>query len=149
MSNRWLCKWFLLVVGLLLSAATTSPAAAQWSPAAVRPVRSLDRWLGVGYSGGYHWRNPGPNTDYYQPYSDLHQGYGRWDEPMQLNAAAQSALYAEPKTVWQSAAEPQAYALEKPAGSGNRPLAEFWPAINREAANKNWLRHHPPVGQRR
>lgn len=55
-----------------------SDANAQWYPYAARPVRSLDRWLGVGYSGGYHTSNPGPDSDYYQPYSDLHSGLRSW-----------------------------------------------------------------------
>ncbi len=27
------------------------------------------RWAGHGIGPGYHWRNPGPNTDYYNPWT--------------------------------------------------------------------------------
>ena len=30
----------------------------------------LGRFLGFGYGNGYHCRTPGPNTDYYNPYSE-------------------------------------------------------------------------------
>jgi hypothetical protein len=53
-------------------------AAAQWYPAGSHPVRSLDRWLGIGYGPGYHSGNPGPDSDYYQPYSDLNSGLQSW-----------------------------------------------------------------------
>ena len=58
----------LLVVSV--SAATSQ---AQWFPAGIRPVRSVDRWLGIGWSSGYHWRNPGPDSDYYNPYGEQNQ----------------------------------------------------------------------------
>lgn len=32
------------------------------------------RWLGQGFSDGYHQCNPGPNSDYYNPYSE-HNSY--------------------------------------------------------------------------
>jgi len=32
------------------------------------------RWLGQGFSDGYHQCNPGPNSDYYNPYS-VHNTY--------------------------------------------------------------------------
>ena len=31
--------------------------------------QELGRFLGIGYGNGYHCRTPGPNTDYYNPYS--------------------------------------------------------------------------------
>ena len=33
------------------------------------PVNQTFRLLGGGWSGGYHWRNPGYKVDYYNPYS--------------------------------------------------------------------------------
>ena len=33
-------------------------------------VNQAFRCLGGGVSAGYHWRTPGPNADYYNPYSD-------------------------------------------------------------------------------
>ncbi len=43
------------------------------------------RWLGQGFSDGYHRCNPGPDSDYYNPYSDhntylVHQ-YGATNAP--------------------------------------------------------------------
>ena len=34
-----------------------------------QPLQAGFRWLGQGWSAGYHHRNPGPNTDYYNPYT--------------------------------------------------------------------------------
>jgi hypothetical protein len=59
-----------IIVALLGVLGTATTSLAQWAPAGFRPIRSVDRWLGIGWSGGYHWRNPGPNSDYYNPYND-------------------------------------------------------------------------------
>jgi len=71
-------KLGLALLMTLLSFAVVQEAAAQWYPYGARPVRSLDRWLGIGYSAGYHTQNPGPDSDYYQPYSDLNTGLQSW-----------------------------------------------------------------------
>ncbi len=34
-----------------------------------QPLQYGFRWLGHGWSAGYHHRDPGPNTDYYNPYT--------------------------------------------------------------------------------
>jgi hypothetical protein len=34
-----------------------------------QPLQLGFRWLGQGWSAGYHHQNPGPNTDYYNPYT--------------------------------------------------------------------------------
>ena len=39
-----------------------------------QPINRAGRWLGIGYSDGYHQRTPGPNTGYYNPYS-AHNSY--------------------------------------------------------------------------
>lgn len=71
-------KLGLALLITLFSLALVQDAAAQWYPYGARPVRSVDRWLGIGYSAGYHTRNPGPDADYYQPYSDLNTGLQSW-----------------------------------------------------------------------
>lgn len=48
-------------------------AEAQWARTG-RPVQRFDRWLGIGQGAGYHWRNPGPDSSYYNPYSSLNSG---------------------------------------------------------------------------
>ncbi len=35
------------------------------------PGQELGRFLGLGYGNGYHCRTPGPQTDYYNPYSAM------------------------------------------------------------------------------
>lgn len=35
----------------------------------LQPLQGTGRFLGLGYSSGYHWRNPGPDVDYYNPYN--------------------------------------------------------------------------------
>lgn len=42
--------------------------AGQWR-AWNQPVQKPLRFLGGGWSGGYHWRNPGYDSSYYHPYS--------------------------------------------------------------------------------
>jgi hypothetical protein len=71
-------KLGLALLITLFSVALVQEADAQWYPYGARPVRSLDRWLGIGYSAGYHTQNPGPDSDYYQPYSDLNTGLQNW-----------------------------------------------------------------------
>jgi hypothetical protein len=71
-------KLGLALLITLFSVALVQEADAQWYPYGARPVRSLDRWLGIGYSAGYHTQNPGPDSDYYQPYSDLNTGLQSW-----------------------------------------------------------------------
>jgi len=34
-----------------------------------QPLQAGFRWLGQGWSAGYHHRDPGPNTDYYNPWT--------------------------------------------------------------------------------
>ena len=36
---------------------------------APKRVNQVFRFLGGGWSGGYHWRTPGPRVEYYNPYS--------------------------------------------------------------------------------
>lgn len=71
-------KLGLALLVTLFSLALVQDATAQWYPYGARPVRSVDRWLGLGYSAGYHTQNPGPDSDYYQPYSDLNTGLQSW-----------------------------------------------------------------------
>lgn len=71
-------KLGLALLITLFSVAWVQEANAQWYPYGTRPVRSLDRWLGIGYSAGYHSQNPGPDPDYYEPYSDVNTGLQSW-----------------------------------------------------------------------
>lgn len=34
-----------------------------------RPLKQVNRWLGHWHNHGYHYRNPGPDVSYYNPYS--------------------------------------------------------------------------------
>lgn len=59
----------LLVAAVLLTTAFSSVSSAQWRRSGLMGQRRPLRVLGHGCSAGYHWRNPGPNSDYYNPYS--------------------------------------------------------------------------------
>lgn len=59
----------LLVSAVLLTTAFSSESSAQWRRSGLQGQKRPLRVLGHGYSAGYHWRNPGPNSDYYNPYS--------------------------------------------------------------------------------
>ncbi len=59
----------LLVSAVLLTTAFSSESSAQWRRSGLQGQKRPLRVLGHGYSSGYHWRNPGPNSDYYNPYS--------------------------------------------------------------------------------
>ena len=166
MSTSWLSKCCFIAAGLLLSQWTVDSAVAQWSPAAARPVRSLDRWLGIGYSSGYHWRNPGPNTDYYHPYSEPHTGYGSWDVPMNLNDPANSLPVEEPAPLEQPVGakftSPQAApvnpTLRRSTGQGfslwpdnvPRPDAATRPEVASPfSVKRNAMRENPTADRRR
>ena len=58
-------RMVLLTSVILLSGILTSNAEAQTSLGRQRPLR----WLGQGYSDGYHRCNPGHDSSYYNPYS--------------------------------------------------------------------------------
>ena len=59
----------LLVSALLLTTVFSSVSSAQRLRSGLQGQRRPLRILGHGWSAGYHWRNPGPNSDYYNPYS--------------------------------------------------------------------------------
>lgn len=57
---------FVATAVLVTTAFSTDDASAQRH----KPTWNyLTRFLGGGHSAGYHWRTPGPNVDYYNPYS--------------------------------------------------------------------------------
>ena len=59
---------FTIATALLLITVFSSTSEAQ-RRGFCQPGQNTFRWLGHGYSAGYHWQNPGPNSDYYNPYS--------------------------------------------------------------------------------
>lgn len=159
MSSKWLCKWCVILGGWLLSQWTPDSAMAQWDPAIARPVRSLDRWLGIGYSGGYHWRNPGPNTDYYQPYSDLNSTYSGLQAPLELSPLGdvlpveQVAPLSQPvgaRSI-RSGQEPSALSGKRPGigqqGFGWGPVGK--PGPGSREANREAMREPPTKPRRR
>ena len=75
---------------LLVVSVSAATCQAQWFPAGIRPVRSVDRWLGIGWSSGYHWRNPGPDTDYYNPYGEQNQSTSGFNSVQYLGTRQQS-----------------------------------------------------------
>lgn len=127
MSSRSLCKCCVIIGGWLLSLATLDTAMAQWSPVSARPVRSLDRWLGIGYSAGYHWRDPGPNTDYYHPYSDLHSTYSGLPATLEFPPPIQSLPLEEQAPLQQPVGEQSSRERLNPA-----PLSGPRPGVGRE-----------------
>ena len=62
-------------IHLIVAAMAFAVISTQTTPAEAQHLRSRQplqagfRWLGQGWSAGYHHRNPGPNTDYYNPYT--------------------------------------------------------------------------------
>ena len=66
MRSRAVCLVF--VAATLLVTSLTSTSSAQWRGLR-QPGQKVLRVLGAGYGPGYHWRTPGPNSDYYNPYS--------------------------------------------------------------------------------
>jgi hypothetical protein len=70
------------------------------------------RWLGQGFSDGYHQCTPGPNSDYYNPYSE-HNTYLYYQQQhpspgysevsnnrrTQVNRSVPYSVYAAPATV--------------------------------------------------
>ena len=55
---------FVAILGCFLIE-SESQAQRFWRP----PGQELGRFLGLGYGNGYHCRTPGPQSDYYNPYS--------------------------------------------------------------------------------
>ena len=73
---------FYASICLILSSAAVMTLAADDSVAQLgrtgkfhhQPVHRVGRFLGTGYSAGYHHCNPGPDVGYYNPYS-AHNSY--------------------------------------------------------------------------
>jgi hypothetical protein len=64
LKNILLCT--ICSVGIYcLTEVNCSAQRAIWSQPGQKPAR----WLGSGWSAGYHWRNPGHDSSYYNPYS--------------------------------------------------------------------------------
>ena len=59
----------IVICAVLLTTVFSSTGSAQWRGNR-QPGQLVFRWLGQGYGPGYHWQNPGPNSNYYNPYSD-------------------------------------------------------------------------------
>lgn len=57
------------VFGFVLSGVLVITVLSSVSSAQLRNRQPLFRWLGQGFGDGYHQCNPGPNSDYYNPYS--------------------------------------------------------------------------------
>lgn len=62
-----------------------------------RPAFRLFRWMGQGYSSGYHECNPGPDTSYYSPYSRANTPWtaNPW-KPTMRQAPARLDRYIDP-----------------------------------------------------
>ena len=58
----------IFVFSLALTGVETSSVEAQHLRSR-QPFQAGFRWLGQGWSAGYHHQNPGPNSDYYNPYT--------------------------------------------------------------------------------
>ena len=56
----------LIVASLATVGSTAVQADAQQT---YRPLKQVNRWLGHWHNHGYHYRNPGPDVSYYNPYS--------------------------------------------------------------------------------
>ncbi len=67
---RRVCQW--LILGVILSIGSSSawaqPVGDRWT-SVLRPIQGTARFLGFGYSRGYHQKTPGPDSRYYHPYS--------------------------------------------------------------------------------
>ena len=64
-----------LLLAFLVTAVFAIPSASEAQHLRSRqPLQAGFRWLGQGWSAGYHHNNPGPNTDYYNPYT-AHNSY--------------------------------------------------------------------------
>ena len=59
---------FAAVLFALIGNQTTT-VEAQYHLRSRQPFQAGFRWLGQGWSAGYHHQNPGPNSDYYNPYT--------------------------------------------------------------------------------
>ena len=75
-----LTRVFGFVMAVAVVALMTTDSFAQ-----IRPAQKALRFLGQGYGNGYHKCSPGPNSDYYNPYS-AHNSFLVSQSPQYLNA---------------------------------------------------------------
>lgn len=62
------CVLLILAIGIPAVQCCSSTCVAQWR-VFNQPTQKPLRLLGHGWSAGYHWRNPGHDSSYYNPYS--------------------------------------------------------------------------------
>ena len=92
-------KRVLLCAGtLILILASSSDSFAQ-----VRgqrgPIRKSRMFIGWGWGNGNHWRNPGPNSGYYNPWTSHNSTYfSRGDRDMGFGPANENIFYVQPGT---------------------------------------------------
>ncbi len=68
MRRAWQCLILGVVLSIGSSVASAQPVGDRWT-SLVRPVQGTARFLGFGYSRGYHQKSPGPDSRYYHPYT--------------------------------------------------------------------------------
>lgn len=129
------------LIGVALSCVMSSAAMAQWRPHAIRPVRSVDRWLGIGYGNGYHWKNPGTHSEHYHPYSDVNSGISQEFGFPQTSGywPANSPSSFPSNSVWPVSVDPEPGTFEVPATE--------LPAARTEAGLNSVLDAPSAVGQ--
>lgn len=100
MNCNWQPRWVAALVFFIAPVVLPNIVVGQWAKTG-RPVERVDRWLGVGNGAGYHWRTPGPNVDYYQPWSHLNShpaAIPAYHHCVNSNAAYGNAIHGN--SVW-------------------------------------------------
>lgn len=131
------------ILGFALSTLFLLPLFSSVSSAQLRNRQPLLRWGGHGFSDGYHVCTPGPNPDYYNPYSahnsQLYQKtyyplYFKEKTPPQLPSKVRKD-YPVPEPVLEFSTYP---------GSINQPASRFAPFT--EPRNQPPMRRATPAG---
>lgn len=141
---------FICFAAALVAVATLFPS--ESSAQLRRPLR----WLGEGYSDGYHRCNPGPNSDYYNPYN-AHNSYliskdPRFQQPVQPQN--QQIRYGVPYSVYAAPmhnasfghANSQTLTPSPPPSKFERESINWQPKKNQPAANEQHLKLKTPDG---
>jgi hypothetical protein len=132
-------NWRSTIV-VFLAAAITSIASSNCE-AQIRSPHRLGRrvmqWGGHGWGPGYHYCNPGPNTDYYQPWT-AHNSYLLSEQPGHSGANPRPG-YGIPYSIYANGANqnPDMSPIQPPSNSIPTPVAPVSPEINVDPTSPN------------
>ncbi len=127
-------SWVVLGILAWITATDESHGQQRWTHL-LRPDQGTARFLGLGYGHGYHKSNPGPNSDYYNPYTTQNNSRISRGTEHQFPVMREQTIGATPP---RNNVAPVGQMQNRP----KVPYEDLW--LNPEQANGNDFAPNPP-----